>query len=119
MTIPEVATKMEVKQEVAYALVRSELLGSAARRVGRRAEQRVSSLNLHEFGLRYVFCRDLALKLGRSSRAASAFLASEGVMPVAGPGIDDCRQLVFSRAAVEGCLQRTGVALAQQTGAGK
>ena len=120
MTIPEVATKMEVKQEVAYALVRSGLLGSAARRVGRRAEQRVSSLNLHEFGLRYVFCRDLALKLGRSPRAVSAFLASEGVKPVAGPGFDDCRQLVFSRAAVDGCLQRTGVAPAQQIGvAGK
>jgi hypothetical protein len=109
MTLPEVATKLDVKQEVVYALVRSGLMSANARRVGSRAQQRVASKSLLEFRRRHVFCRDVARVLGRSPRAVAAFLSNEGVMPVAGPGVDACRQLVFLREGVDKCLRRTGV----------
>lgn len=110
ITLPAAAVRLEVKQEVVYALVRSGLLVAVARRAGRRAEWRLSRVALQQFQHRYVFGRDVAHMLGRSARAVAAFLVSEAVMPVAGPGVDGCRQLVFPRAAVEACLLRTGVA---------
>ena len=110
ITLPAAAVRLEVKQEVVYALVRAGLLVAVARRAGRRAEWRVSRAALQQFQHRYVFGRDVALMLGRSARAVAAFLASEAVTPVAGPGVDACRQLVFLRAAVDECLLRTGVA---------
>lgn len=109
MTIPDVALKLEVKQEVAYALVRSGLLTTADRRVGRRAERRVSARSLGDFQQRYVFCRDIARTLARSPKAVAAFLAGQGVKPIAGPEIDGCRQLVFVRAGVDECLFRHGI----------
>lgn len=109
MTVPEVAVRLEVKQEVAYALVRTGLIASASRRVGRRAEQRVALTALNEFGRRYVFCRDIARTLARSPKAVASFLATEGVAPASGPEIDSCRQLVFARADVDACLIRHGI----------
>ena len=102
--------KLEVKQEVVYALALSGLLETVARHAGRRAEQRISAAGLDGFQRRFVFGRDVAEMLRRSPRATAAFLASEGVVPVAGPGIDACRQLVFRRDSVDDCLRRTGVA---------
>lgn len=110
MTIPEVAVRLDVKQEVAYALVRTGLIASAVRRVGRRAEQRVALTALHEFGRRYAFCRDIARTLARSPKAVASFLAAEGIAPAAGPQVDGCRQLVFARADVDVCLIRHGIA---------
>ena len=109
MTIPDVALKLEVKQEVAYSLVRSGLLPTNDRRVGRRAERRVSMRSLGDFQHRYVFCRDLARILARSPRSVASFLVREGVVPVAGPEVDGCRQLVFVRTDVEDCLTRHGI----------
>ena len=109
MTIPDVALKLEVKQEVAYALVRSGLLSTNDRRVGRRAERRVSMRSLGDFQQRYVFCRDLARILGRSPKSVALFLAREGVTPAAGPEVDGCRQLVFVRTEIDDCLTGHGI----------
>ena len=110
LTIPTAAIKFEVKQEVVYGWVRAGLLEAVARRVGRRAEQRISSAALTAFQWRYVLGRDVAQVLGRSPRAVAAFMASEGVVAVAGPGIDTSRQLLFCRVAVDDCLRRSGLA---------
>jgi hypothetical protein len=55
---------------------------------------------LKAFEIKYVFGREIAQKLKRSPRSILHFFQSEGVDPVAGPGIDDCRQLLFERHAV-------------------
>jgi hypothetical protein len=109
MTIPDVALKLEVKQEVAFSLVRSGLLPTNDRRVGRRAERRVSMRSLGDFQQRYVFCRDLARILGRSPKSVASFLVREGLTAAAGPEVDGCRQLVFVRADVDDCLTRHGI----------
>lgn len=116
LTIPDIALRMEIKQEVVYALVRSGLLQSSSRKVGRRTEQRVKALTLEEFEQRYIFGRDIAQLLGRSPRAVAEFLLADGVRPVAGPGVDKCRQNVFQRDAIDECLRRHGLEFPVQTG---
>jgi hypothetical protein len=115
LTIPDIALRMEIKQEVVYALVRSGLLQSSSRKVGRRTEQRVKALILEEFEQRYILGRDIAQLLGRSPRAVAEFLLSDGVRPVAGPGVDKCRQNVFRRDAIDECLRRHGLEFPVQT----
>jgi hypothetical protein len=109
MTLPHVALRIGVKQEVVYALVRVGLLQASLRRSGRRTEQRVKRSVLDDFEHRYIFGRDVARVLARSPRATVDFLATEGVLPVAGPGIDGCRQIVFERDQVTDCLKRNGL----------
>lgn len=108
LTIPGIALRIGVKQEVVYALVRSGLLLATLRKVGRRSEQRVKVAVLEEFERSYILCRDIAQLLGRSPRAIAKFLLADGVRPVAGPGVDNCRQIVFKRDDVDKCLQRNG-----------
>ena len=115
LTIPDIALRIDIKQEVVYALVRSGLLQSTLRKVGRRAEQRVKAVVLEEFERRYILGRDIAQLLGRSPRAVAEFLLADGVRPVAGPGVDNCRQIVFQRDAVDKCLRRNGLEVPAQT----
>lgn len=114
-TIPDIALRIGIKQEVVYSLVRSGLLQSTLRMVGRRAEQRVNAVILEEFERRYILGRDIAQLLGRSPRAIAEFLLADGVRPVAGPGVDKCRQIIFQRDAIYMCLRRNGLQIPTQT----
>lgn len=114
MTLPEVAIRIGVKQEVVYALVRACLLQCILRRSGRRPEQRVKVIQLQEFELRYIFSRDIAAMTGRSPRAIIEFLKTENVQPVAGPSLNNCRQFVFERAQVNECLHNKQLAMSEQ-----
>lgn len=100
MNLPEVANRLDVKQEVIYSLARSGFIQVTLRKSGRRPEQRVSFSALEAFEMKYVFGREVAKKLKRSPRSIVKFFESEGVRPVAGPGIDDCRQILFERHAI-------------------
>ena len=115
LTIPDIALRIGIKQEVVYALVRSGLLQATLRKVGRRAEQRVKAVILEEFERRYILGRDIAQLLGRSPRAVAEFLLANGVRPVAGPGVDNCRQLFFQRDTICECLHRNGLEVPAQT----
>lgn len=109
IAIPDVAIRLGIKQEVAYALVRSGLLHATLRKVGRRPEKRVKVTTLEDFERGHILGRDVARLLGRSPRAIADFLLANGVMPVAGPGIDTCRQTVFKRVEVYDWLHRNGL----------
>ncbi len=109
LSIPDIALRIGIKQEVVYALVRSGLLQATMYKVGRRCEQRVRIGVLEDFERRYVLCRDIAQLLRRSPRAVAKFLLAERVQQVAGPGIDKCRQIIFRRDDAENCLRRNGL----------
>lgn len=115
LTIPAIALRIGVKQEVVYALVRSGLLQATPRKIGRRLEQRVKVTILEAFEQRYILGRDIAQLLGRSPRAVAEFLVADGVRPVAGPGVDNCRQIVFQRDAICECFRRNGLEVQAQT----
>lgn len=109
LTIPDIALRIGVKQEVAYALVRSGLLQATFRKVGRRSEQRVEISILEEFERRYILGRDIARSLHRSPRAVAEFLLAGSVRPVAGPSVNNCRQIVFNRIEVDEFLRSNGL----------
>lgn len=96
-SIPEVAERLSIKQEVAYFLVRKNLIKAERARAGRKAMSRVSVQGLADFEREYVFGRDLAAQLEMSPRALADKLAHLGVYAVSGPGADGGRQLIFCR----------------------
>ena len=109
--MPEAAVRMGVKQVVIYSLVRYELLQTTLRRTGRRPERRVKFIQLEEFENQYVFGRDIAKTFGCSPRKVAALLEQSNVKPVAGPKINNCRQLVFVRTEVNDWLSHKALAL--------
>lgn len=111
LTLPEAAVRMGVKQEVIYSLVCSELLKTTLRRTGRRAEQRVTFIQLDAYENQYVFGRDIAKTFGCSPRKVAALLEQSNVKPVAGPKINNCRQLVFVRTEVNDWLSHKALTL--------
>jgi hypothetical protein len=98
MSIPEVANVLQIKQEVAYFLLKKGFL-SAHRVVGpKRHEFRVDETQLKRFQGKYVLARDLAKVNGVSPRKMIARLALIGIYPSSGPGADEGRQCIFLRA---------------------
>lgn len=100
ISLMEAAAVMQVKQEVVYSLVRSKLLLAELKRIGRRPALWVTRDELQRFATTYIFGRDLANLHATSSRSLATKLNDLGVSPVAGPGIDSCRQLVFRRSDI-------------------
>ena len=105
MTVPQVAVRIGVKQEVAYLLVRRGLLKSTVRREAARPVSLVSEAQLRQFNATFVWGRELACLLGKSPKAAAAALIAAGITAASGPGVDGGRQLLFSRAEVSSALQ--------------
>ncbi len=103
ISLMEAAALMRVKQEVIYSLVRSNLLVAEQRRVGRRPSLWVTRDELQRFHTSFTFGRDVAKELATSSRALTSKLKDLGVTPVAGPGVDGCRQIVFRRSDIAAC----------------
>lgn len=99
LSIPEAAEVLEIKQEVAYGLVKRGLLRTERARSGRRYSARVPNTSLAEFRRSYVFGRDLAEQIGTSPRALAERLDRLGVQPVSGPFVDGSRQYLFSQGA--------------------
>jgi hypothetical protein len=96
LSIQDVAERIGVKQEVAYALVRSGLLPTVGMDAGTKRDGRgVTPSALETFGQRYAFARDLAKQLGRSPKAIVEKLRLLGLRPVCGPLIDGCRQILY------------------------
>lgn len=97
LSIPEAAEELQIKQEVAYSLVRSGILRTARERVGRRYATRVPDKSLTGFRDAFVFGRDLAEEMGTSPRALAERLDRLDIKPVCGPTVDGCRQYLFAR----------------------
>lgn len=100
-----------IKEEVVYAITRKGLLQTKQIRVGRRSERHTTNDWLAEFKSKYVFGSHIARSLGTSARHLRECLIDQGVVAVAGPGVDNCRQLVYDRAVVEKALKKMGLSL--------
>lgn len=92
-TVPQVANVLNIKQEIAYALVRSGLLRAC--RQGRGS--RVAAEDLAEFRRTYVFASDIASRLGSSPRAVMNRLTSVGVELIEIPEMCSRRQALYKR----------------------
>lgn len=97
MSIPAIASRLGVKQEVAYALCKLGMLETTTYVVGRRQAQGVSLVALEKFTITYVFAACIAKFCHHSPRAVIHALAAEGIKPVAGSEDGSCRQAVYLR----------------------
>ena len=101
LPIPEVAVRLGVKQEVAYALANLGLLEVEMYTCGRRQAQGVSTGSLETFHTVYVLAANVAKSLGRSSRAVIKALTDDAIEPIASPALGNCRQTVYLRKDLE------------------
>jgi len=102
ISIVETASRLAIKQEVAYHLVARELLPSVEGHRDRRMNRRIALSSLEDFSGSYVWLRDLARRCGTSPRRIKGLLEARGVAPITAPEIDGCRQILYVRADVEG-----------------
>lgn len=100
VTIPEAAAHLDVKQEVAYHLVRSGLLKGRVAVRGRRAVTLITTDALSDFEQRYVSSVELAAAMSLSVGKVVAVLSDFGVSPICGPQTDGSRQNMFRRGDV-------------------
>lgn len=111
LSVRTAADRLGVKEEVAYFLARDGFLKTTPVRLGRRTERHLDEAALVEFSNQYVFAQTIAQKIGTSARAVRKFLVEAGVEPVAGPGVNACRQLVYVRRAVDDAFRSHGLDL--------
>lgn len=109
LSLRATACLLDIKEEVVYFLARRGLLKTHQVRSGRKRESHVSEQTLEDFQQTYLFASSLARNRRTSSRAIQKFLQSTGVSPVAGPGVDRCRQLVYRRDDVEKAFEHCGL----------
>jgi hypothetical protein len=96
-TIPQVAEMLQVKQEVAYFLVRKGMLTTNLEVIGRREAAMVTRDDLDAFRARFVLARDLAKLHKTSSRSLQCHLSDVNIQPVASPLLGACRQVIYEK----------------------
>lgn len=95
--VPALAMLLGIKQEVAYHIVRRQLvLAEGHGNKGLLIEQ----TEVKRFQSEYVLARDLAQMLRTSPRYLIQRLTAAGVVPVTGPTVDGCRQVIYLRASL-------------------
>lgn len=96
-TIPEIAEKLAIKQEVAYYLVRAGMLEAQQKIIGRRRTFLVTQHGLDTFQRKYIFARDLAKHHKTNSRSLQFRLAQVNILPVVSPSTGTCRQAIYAK----------------------
>ena len=98
ISIPDLARALNVKQEVAYYLVRFGWISRAQDASEKTA--RVSGEAIEAFRRDYVAAAELALKFGTSPKKVIEVLADSKVAPIAGFGKGGIRQAFFRRSDI-------------------
>lgn len=97
LTVSQIAKILTIKQQVAYDLVNGHFLNGETTHKLPKGGIRVSRKEVEKFKLNYVFCTEIAQKLGVSPKKARSILAEYYINPISGPGIDNARQLLYFR----------------------
>lgn len=100
MTIDKAAKLLEIKQQVAYQLVKINLLKAEVMPEQKKQGTRVNRKSIEAFQEKYIFSTKIAERLGCSSQKVIKDLAFMGVKPVSGPSVDGMRQMLFLRREV-------------------
>jgi hypothetical protein len=104
LTIDGAATRLGLKQQVAYELVRSGLLHSVVNEDGTRRGRGVSLQAIDEFRRSYVPLTDIARSRGVGVRRVLGDLSAR---PVSGPRIDGSRQYFYRRSDIACRMEST------------
>lgn len=101
MTVPELAKRLSVKQEVAYHLVRTGHIVSREVLAGRRRLRLIDLRALEIFEAQYQSGVNLAKSYGTSPKSLREILRGKGIHPAIGPDVDGCRQYFYRRSEIE------------------
>lgn len=96
LTVTQMAKVLTIKQQVAYDLINGHFLNGDTHKLP-KGGIRISKLEVEKFKLKYIFCTEIAQKLGVSPRKARSILTGFYIDPISGPGIDNARQLLYFR----------------------
>lgn len=106
MTIPQVALRLKVKQEVAYHFVKSRLLKVSTMK-GRGGTVLITEEDFKQFTDHYGLSSEFAELIKTSPSQATRMLQRQGIKPVCGKSIDGGRQYLYRRdAELFGALDR-------------
>lgn len=99
MSVGEAAKILDVKEEVAYALVRLGQLRSETVQRSRRKAHVVSLEAIEHFNRNYILSKEIGKRLGVPVGGTLCHLREAGFLPVIGPTLSDahCRQYVWRR----------------------
>ena len=98
LTVSQMAKLLNIKEQVAYDLVRKHFVNGEALHNHVKGGVRINRSEVEKFKQSFIFCTEVAQALGVSSRKArSILLADFYIEPISGPGIDDSRQLLYFR----------------------
>lgn len=97
MSIQKISTRLSIKEEVAYFLVRNEYIASYFVVVGRRQVRRVTDESIRAFSNKFIAAAEVARELNTSSRSLVERLMRRRVFPSIGPPTNGCRQIFYRR----------------------
>lgn len=100
-SIPQVAARLGVKQEVAYYLVKVGLLATVADQSSKRDGRVITEDGINDFESTYVSLVQLARTHGTSGRILQNKLACSGILPITGRPVDECRQIFYRRSDIQ------------------
>lgn len=97
LTVDQAAKLIGIKQQVAYELVHMNLIKAELMHRQPKGGSRIRRTEIEKFKEDYIFATEVGHKLGISPRKAVSILQKRLIYPISGPGIDDGRQVLFSR----------------------
>jgi hypothetical protein len=81
----------------AYKLVKNGFIHTERLPKSRGGGHRLKKSQVAEFKKNYIFATEINSNLGTVSTKLRDILAERSILPVSGPGVDDCIQIVYAR----------------------
>lgn len=97
LSIPQMAKLLSIKQQSAYDLVQKHFIHGETIHHQPKGGMRVKRSEIESFKRNYVFCTEIAQRLGVSSRKAKSILEDFYILPISGSSIDGARQMLYLR----------------------
>lgn len=108
LTIPELAERLQLKQQVAYHLVRVGLIHADKVLIGSRPTQVVATGAADEFERSFETLSRRVSREGIDPRQGLRFASANGIELISGPQIDGGRQYFVRRLPIDELVERTG-----------
>jgi len=96
-SVPEVAIRLGIKQEIAYHLVKSGLMTSTIVGSEKKPVFEVTESDISTFQKYFVPLSQLAKTSGTSGRVLKKNFEALGILPVSGPDVDGCIKIFYRK----------------------
>ncbi len=101
LSIDDVAERLSIYPDAVYRTLKTGLLSATKLVVNKAVKSFITTDNFDNFHANFVFVNEIATEYDTGPTSLAAKIASEGIEPVSGPGIDNNLLFIFPRKAVE------------------